>query len=198
MLRNVLFDLGGVLAGFDWDFIFPRFFAAEDVRLARPVILRQWRALDGGFLDYDEYAAESAALLPARLRPAVARFFDEWFTAMPPIEDTWALAARLKARRLGVYLLSNATTRFAARAPEVFPILRLFDGVIFSAEIRMLKPDAEIFRYALSHFGIRAEESLFVDDMPENAAGAIRCGLAAHCFDGDVAALERAIRAAGG
>ena len=193
MLTNILFDLGGVLAEFSWDAIFLHFFGAADVPLAQSVILRQWRELDGGQLDYDAYAAESAALLPERLRPACARFFREWFTTMTPIADMWALAARLKARGLRVFLLSNATTRFAERAPEVFGVLRMFDGTLFSANVRMLKPDAEIYQYALHRFGLRAEESLFIDDMPENVEGARRCGMDAWRFDGDAAALARHI-----
>ena len=188
-----MFDMGGVLAEFGWDAIFSHYFAPEDVPLAQSVILRKWRLMDGGMLDYDAYVAESAALLPERLRPNCARFFAEWITAMTPIEGVWALAARMKARGKGVYLLSNATVDFARRAPEVFPILRLFDGIIFSANIRMLKPDAEIYEYALEHFGIAASETLFVDDMSENVEGARRCGLHAHRFTGDVAALEHAV-----
>ena len=195
MLKNVMFDLGGVMARFGWDEIFPNFFNAEDVPLARSVILRRWRELDGGGIEYGSYADESAALLPERLQAQVARFFREWFTAMKPIEDMWALAARLKARGYRVWLLSNATTEFAARAPEVFPILNLFDGTLFSANIQMLKPDAEIYLFALRHFGIEAGETLFVDDMPENAEGARRCGLHGFHFTGDASALLHDIEA---
>ena len=45
-----------------------------------------------------------------------------------------------------------------------------------------MKPDAAIYRLALSRFGLRAEEAVFIDDNAANVAGAEAIGLPAILF----------------
>ncbi len=52
-----------------------------------------------------------------------------------------------------------------------------FDCLIISAEVGMVKPQAEIYRYAAEQLGIRPDEALFVDDTPENIHGAQKVGM---------------------
>ena len=176
MIRNVIFDCGGVVCEYDAGVILSRFFAPEDRAEASAVIYRDWASLDAG-ADYGAYAAESVRMMPERLRETTRRFFDTWYRTQPPIESVWVLAARLKARGYGVYLLSNAPTVYADCIADVFPVIRMFDGMVISAPIRMVKPHADIFEYTLDRFGLKAEECVFVDDMEPNIEGARACGL---------------------
>ena len=43
--------------------------------------------------------------------------------------------------------------------------------------MRLLKPEAAIFRCLLDKYALRAEESVFIDDTPANVDGARRAGL---------------------
>ena len=54
----------------------------------------------------------------------------------------------------------------------------------------MTKPDRAIYRHLLSECDIRPEETLFIDDSPQNVEGARACGIHGYLFDGDVAALR--------
>lgn len=60
-----------------------------------------------------------------------------------------------------------------------------FDGMIFSAELGIRKPDTAFFKAALARFGVSAEETLFIDDLPENVAEATACGIEGLIFCGD-------------
>ncbi len=184
MLRNVIFDFGGVVCEYNTDDIVRRFFDEADCAQAKAAVYRDWAALDAGTADYPAYAAETGRLLPERLAENVRRFFRDWYVTLPAIEDNWALIARLKARGFGVFLLSNAPTAFA-EGMDCIPILRAMDGRLISASERLVKPDAAIYRLALERFGIRAEETLFIDDTPANVEGAIRskARFAAACSD---------------
>lgn len=185
MLKNVIFDFGGVMYEFVPDYLLGCFFHdADDLALVKPLIFRCWPELDAGSIDYDGYVSETVELLPERLREAARQFFYNWFRVVPPMEQTWALVARLKARGYGVYLLSNAPTVFAD-ALDTFPILRLFDGAVVSAPLQMIKPHADIFQYILHKYNLNASETLFVDDIAINVEGAIACGLHGHVYDGD-------------
>jgi len=67
--------------------------------------------------------------------------------------------------------------------------------MVVSWELGVLKPDARIYRIALERLGVPAGEALFVDDRPENVAGAEAVGMRGLVFTGDasVEALRRTL-----
>ncbi len=54
----------------------------------------------------------------------------------------------------------------------------VFDEMIISAEVGLLKPDARIYQLALQRLGARPEESVFLDDVLANVEGAQAVGMA--------------------
>lgn len=70
-------------------------------------------------------------------------------------------ALREAGCRLG--LVSNADI-IDIDAWDRSPLAGLFDTVIFSCSVRMVKPEPEIYRKALSDLGIAAAEAVFVGD----------------------------------
>lgn len=194
MLKNVIFDFGGVVCTFSQDAILDDFCTGEAHARLKPVLFRNWQALDEGTADYEEYVAETLKLLDGEDKQIAQRFFREWHRSMRPIPGIWALVGELKARGYGVYLLSNASTWFAGHLDD-YPILRLFDGRLISAPEKMAKPEERIYRLALERFGLNAAETLFVDDRAENTEAAERVGIAGYVFDGDAEKLrERTLK----
>ena len=192
MLKNVIFDFGGVVCTFSQDAILDDFCTGEAHARLKPVLFRSWQALDEGTADYEEYVAETLKLLEGADKQIARRFFREWHRSMRPIPGIWALIGELKARGYGVYLLSNASTWFAGHLDD-YPILRLFDGRLISAPEKMAKPEERIYRLALERFGLNAAETLFVDDRAENTEAAERVGIAGYVFDGDAEKLRERI-----
>ena len=198
MLKNVIFDCGGVVCAYDPQWLMRQYFVESEIPIVQEPIYRDWQSLDAGTADYDEYVRDTLAMLPEALREPCARFFEGWYQIMPPIEDVWAMIARLKARGYGVYLLSNAPTVYVDSIQRNYPIIRAMDGVVISAPLKMVKPNAEIFEYALNTYRLKAEECLFVDDIAVNVEGARRAGLNGFVFSGDVEPLWREIERLGG
>lgn len=192
MLKNVIFDFGGVVCTFSQDAILDDFCTGEAHARLKPMLFRSWQALDEGTADYEEYVAETLKLLDGEDKQIAQRFFREWHRSMRPIPGIWALVGELKARGYGVYLLSNASTWFAGHLDD-YPILRLFDGRLISAPEKMAKPEERIYRLALERFGLNAAETLFVDDRAENTEAAERVGIAGYVFDGDAEKLRERI-----
>lgn len=64
-----------------------------------------------------------------------------------------------------------------------------FDAMIISAEARIAKPMPGIYRQALDAFGVKPEESLFVDDFIENIHAARALGMHAVHFRSAAQAL---------
>ena len=74
-------------------------------------------------------------------------------------------------------LLSNAWGDARQTITERYPRWNRFDVSIFSAEVKLVKPDPQIFHYLLNTLRILPQETVFIDDMPENVAAAIALGI---------------------
>ena len=53
----------------------------------------------------------------------------------------------------------------------------MFDVVVISGEVRMRKPEREIFELVLQRIGLPAGECVFIDDIPHNVSAAAEAGL---------------------
>ncbi|NIJ14923.1 putative hydrolase of the HAD superfamily [Saccharomonospora amisosensis] len=84
-------------------------------------------------------------------------------------------------------LLSNAPASFASFAGRQ-PWAQHFRLRLFSGELRMAKPDAEIFELLLSRLDCDPGECVFLDDRETNVAAARAAGLRAHIWRGAEAA----------
>lgn len=100
------------------------------------------------------------------------------------------LIRELKSRGYGIYLLSNASLRLREYFERI-PGSDCFDGLMVSAEEKLLKPEHEIFEALYARFHLKPEECFFIDDSPANVEGALRTGMPATVFRGDVSALRR-------
>lgn len=91
------------------------------------------------------------------------------------------LIRELRAGGLRIALLSNATLDLTDRL-EAFGIADLFDHVLVSARLGVMKPDPTAFRIALTALGMPAQDVLFVDNIPSHVEGARAVGMPAILF----------------
>jgi HAD superfamily hydrolase (TIGR01509 family) len=112
---------------------------------------------------------------------------DQWCEARQeastPIQGS--VDALRRCSTLGtVSLFSNNPSPFVAAldrlAPDVGEIVG--DNRLVSCDLGVRKPDPEANRRALEHYGVRAEDSFFVDDSAENVASAASIGMHVHHF----------------
>ena len=93
-------------------------------------------------------------------------------------------------------MLSNISRYFVEnyeKVPGLRSLFTLFDGLVFSAPVGMVKPTPEIFHYLLDKFHLRAEECTFIDDSELNVEGARNVGIKAILFQNDVEKLKKEI-----
>jgi epoxide hydrolase-like predicted phosphatase len=79
-------------------------------------------------------------------------------------------------------MLSNAWSEAREFLTKDFPCLEPFDVAIFSAEVKMVKPQPGIYRLMLNALGIKPGEAVFFDDFPENIVAAKILGIHAFQF----------------
>jgi len=196
MLRNIIFDMGGVMTEFN-----PEYFV-DCLGLTGPgdreLLLREvfrseeWVMQDAGAIDEAETERRVLVRLPERLHAAAHQMIFEWDRLSRPVPGMADLVRDCKAAGLGVYLLSNASVRQPEYWPRV-PGSEYFDGTVISALCGCMKPGKEIFRLTMERFGLNAEECLFVDDTKANAEGAEKAGLMGFHFTGSADELRKAI-----
>ena len=100
---------------------------------------------------------------------------------LPTDDNTVKLLGQLAGMDARLALLSNAPSSFA-RVAEREPWAEHFTHLVFSGDLRMAKPDAEIYTALLDTIGAEPADCLFVDDRQVNIDGARAVGMAAHLW----------------
>jgi putative hydrolase of the HAD superfamily len=185
-IEVILIDADGVIqyAPEDWFDAFARCLACGDPDLARKFTA-------------DIYAAKTACL-------SRAHGFDE---ALHDVLRTWdrveqkslVLEAMLSIRRhhevlelvsavrasgIRCYIASNQQAQRATFMSTELGYAPMFDGELYSCNLGAAKPSELYFELALKAVGADACSTLFIDDRPENVAGARRVGLQSLVYDG--------------
>ena len=199
MIRNVVFDVGQVLLRFERDYFITRLGidGADKELLMREVFLSlEWARMDRGSMTDAEAAESVCKRLPEHLHDAASKLVQMWDRPILPVPGMFELVQELKEKGYGVYLLSNASYRQHDYWPRV-EASRFFDGKLISADVKVVKPQPEIYRMLLERFDLKAEECFFIDDSPANIEGAFFCGIPGAVFHGDARRLRRELRNAG-
>lgn len=183
MYKNYIFDFGNVLADFDTvKLTLAEVDGEEGARNIEKVVFdrKYWDKLDSGTITDEEIKSDiKTRLNPSDYRYAL-RVYDNWVYNLKPFDGMLDLIKELKSRDKKLYLLSNIAKDFREKYlknKEISEMLSLFDGLVLSGEIGMVKPDGKIFDYLFKKYNINPKESVFVDDNILNIEGAKRAGL---------------------
>ena len=183
-VRAVFFDFGGVIMrtehqsprqhlaerfGMDYDDIDKLVFGTESAR----------RASTGAI---SEHAHWTEVL--KRLKHPVSEMKslqDEFFGGDVIDRSLVEYIRSLRGRKIHTGLISNAWSglrEFITREK----VIDVFDSVIISAEVGVIKPEAQIYQLALDQAKVKAEEAVFVDDMNINLEGCEDVGMTGILF----------------
>jgi len=179
MINCVISDLGKVILFFD-NFIFFQKMTeycpysvhniAERVHRYKDMI----RSFDMGKTEPEDFYREVIHKLESKIgQDTFFRIYNDVFSLNPPVLD---LLRRLKTNNK-LILLSNTDVERFGFIKKKFPEIFLFDDYILSYEVGYIKPHPEIYIEALKKARVRAEECVFLDDLPENIERAQRLGM---------------------
>lgn len=193
MIKNIVFDMGNVLLRFDRELFLDRVGVTGEDRelLMREVYLSlEWAQMDRGSLTEAEAGDIMCARLPARLHDAVRKLVAFYDRPILGFDGMYDLIAALKEKGYGIYLLSNASLCQHDYWPRV-PESKFFDGTLISSDVKLVKPQPEIYLLLCQRFGLKSHECVFIDDYTPNVEGAYYCGMEGIVFHGDVSELRR-------
>ena len=193
MIKNIIFDMGGVLIDYNPEKTLYSLFDKETADILLREIFRNdiWSLKDRGMIFPDEIMERKKGVIPEVVFEKTCEMVNNFYPYMPPFEKMYDFIKQLKDNGYGIYLLSNASSDFHERR-EGIPALSLFDGVLISADYKLLKPEKEIYLALYEKFSLKPEECFFIDDVQKNIDGAKATGMDGHCYyHGDIEILKK-------
>jgi len=184
-IRNIIFDLGGVLLNIN-----PQRTIDAFAKLGMPQLVSNsglsydhdiFFRMEQGQISPDEFRNGIQKLLP---KPVSNEAIDEAWTAMLlDFPEIRVQLVKKMAKSYRIFLFSNTNAIHVAkyhanfRKQHGFEVSSLFEKDFYSNEIGFRKPTAESFQEIIRLSGIDPKESLFIDDSKQNVDAAIASGL---------------------
>lgn len=176
-IKNVIFDLGGVML--EWDPI--KLVAsvcpdpAVQQRLLNNIFFSElWHQYDNGAFSEQEAVvvfSKRALISEEEMR----RLMQAVLESLVPIPASLAIMREMKESGRKVYCLSNVNISCYSWFRGRYSFLGGFDGTVISGQLGIGKPDPRIFQHLLSEYNLTPGESIFIDDKAVNVDAA--CGL---------------------
>lgn len=189
MYKNIVFDLGNVVLDIDMDRVKTAF-----VKLGVSSIAEKFKILSEADV-FNRY--ETGKITTEEFCTAIRHQSN---VPLSNVDIIWAWNDILLEYRIGtvrriealktqyrLFLLSNINATHLEwvqkEATEKLGLKQLddlFEKAYYSHLVGMRKPDVEIYRHVLDDAGLQAAETLFIDDLEVNIAGARAVGLQTH------------------
>ncbi len=184
MIKNVIFDVGRVL--FDWDLrhLFEKLISDPDELnwFLANVVTPEWHFEHDAGRALADMAAKRIALFPkyeTHIRAYTMRFNE---TIPGPVTGSLEIVAALASQNIPLYAITNFGAEFWDAFRPTQPIFDHFDDIVVSGREKLVKPDPALYKLAIERFEIKADESLFIDDMNANVEAAKSSGMRGHMF----------------
>jgi len=97
--------------------------------------------------------------------------------SLTPIQGTMDLIRSIQDSKNKLFVLSNMHAASITYLEEHHQIWDLFEGVVISSRIQLVKPEIAIYEYLLSEHEMKPVETVFIDDMRENLVAAASTGI---------------------
>jgi 2-haloacid dehalogenase len=182
-MTRVIFDVGGVLIDWNPRHLYRKLFGGDSdgamERFLAEVCTPEWNLRQDAGRPFAEAVAELTERFPDRA-DLIAAYDARWEEMVPGAHDeTIDIVRELKAQGTPLYCLTNFSREKFPLIRRRFDVFDLFDGIVVSAEIGMVKPDPAVYRYLVERFGLEAPSCLFVDDVGANVGAASSIGMQA-------------------
>lgn len=185
MIKNLLFDLGGVIVDIERNRCVRAFeelgLENADSYFGEYAQSGVFLGIEDGSINVDEFHRVMREKLPAGTTDyQIDTAFQKFIIGIP--EKRLEQLRKLRCKGFGIYLLSNTNPIMwrgilaSEFGKEGLRREDYFDGMVTSFEARSCKPDAAIFNYAAESMGINPAETLFFDDSEANVQAARALG----------------------
>lgn len=185
MIKNIIFDVGNVLVDFHpVDYMRRKGFPEDVIEIFDEKIIKSelWNDVDLSVKPKEEIMANLKKQVPG-----YELYVDIFFIVIKDIcyvyDYTSDWIKSFKDKGYNTYILSNyPEDLWYIHEREIFDFLKYTDGKVVSGQIKMIKPDPNIYKYILDKYCLNPEECIFIDDRADNVMAANEMGINAIQF----------------
>ncbi|MGI6224590.1 MAG: HAD family hydrolase [Prevotella sp.] len=185
MIKNIIFDYGGVLVQYDFAGFFGKLLGSREKG--------EWfmdnvlpdevnREMDRELHPFSFYIHRQQQRWPdyADALDYFDKHYTDAFTSEMPGMRQFMM--ELKEKGFHLFGLSNWSSKLS-EVKDKFSIFSLIEKELVSKDVHLLKPDPSIYRAFLSKFSLDPAFCLFIDDKQENINGCKTVGMNGFHFD---------------
>ena len=180
-IKNVIFDLGGVLIDWNPDKVYKDVFNNDSEKMIHfytKICTQDWNENQDAGYPMAKATEERVTLFP-EYEKEIRMFYGRWDDMLgDQIQGTVdILKESSDDPNYKVVALTNWSHETFPKAIAKFSFLQWFEGILVSGEEKTRKPFPEIYELTLSKFNLKAGESLFIDDNLRNIEAARKFGI---------------------
>ena len=180
-IKNVIFDLGGVLIDWNPDKVYKSVFKNNLEKMEyfyAKICTQNWNENQDAGYSMAKATEERVALFP-EYEKEIRMFYGRWDDMLgDQIQGTVDILKELSDDpNYKVVALTNWSHETFPKAIAKFSFLQWFEGILVSGEEKTRKPFPKIYELTLSKFNLKAGESLFIDDNLRNIQAARKFGI---------------------
>ena len=175
-IKNVIFDLGGVLIDWNPEYVYLDVFNGDREKMKwffDEICTMDWNENQDAGYPLEKATEERVKLFP-EYEEWIRIYYGRWEEMLgKQIDGTVAILKQLIDNpNYKVVALTNWSAETFPVALERFDFLHWFEGIVVSGTEKMRKPFNEIYELTLNRFNIEASQSLFIDDNARNIEAA--------------------------
>jgi 2-haloacid dehalogenase len=183
-INTLIFDFGGVLINWDPHRVFQKYFPDAQAidRFLAEIDFSAWNLQQDKGHRFAQAVADLSAQFP-QYAHLIRAYDEEWEESITgAIPGTVELLYRLKAAGYRLYGLTNWNVEKFSIVRHKYAFFDLFDDIVVSGEVKLIKPDPAIFHLLLQKIDRQPKECLLVDDSLKNVEVARKLGFTAIHF----------------
>ncbi len=193
MIKTIIFDIGNVLADFNFEGCFKHYTSDEDTyhKMVQATVMSPvWNEFDKGVWS-DEEILQGFIHNDVSIEKQLRNMFTDLKDIIRQRDYAIPWIQELKQEGYQVLILSNFPKKiYEIHREKELKFLEVVDGGILSYRERLVKPDPAIYYLLMNRYHLLPTECLFMDDREENVLAARKVGWKAILFTTKEKAIE--------
>ena len=166
MIKNIIFDLGGVLIDWNPKYVFLDVFKGNEKKMNwffKTICTEEWNLKQDAGYPLEKATNDLIKTYP-NYKSYIKMYYGRWEEMLGGEinKSVWILNKLIP--QFEVFALTNWSAETFPVALKKFNFLRSFKDIIVSGKEKLIKPDPEIFNLAIKRFKIKPNETIFIDE----------------------------------